>query len=130
VEMRGAEIGRCEHFDRAIAKGACDGKALPPETDGPVIVASDDALYRHEGGSPPEPVLVSKRSGEHLRLVECSLMCAQSPNGLNALRRSKWISMVSSVASRVPGRGRTATSACSRWATASRSAPRATRSPA
>ena len=68
--MRDAKIGRCGHLYRTIAERACDGEGLPPETDGPVIVARDDALHHHEGGSPNEPVLVAKRPREHLRLVE------------------------------------------------------------
>ena len=41
-----------------------------PESDGLVVVASVQALVHHEGGDPPEPVLVAERPREHLRLVE------------------------------------------------------------
>jgi len=53
-----------------IAEGARDTQGLLPESDGLVVVASDQALVRDEGGDPPEPVLVAERPGEHLRLVE------------------------------------------------------------
>ena len=69
-EVCEAEIGRCEHLDRAIAEGSCDGEGLLSETDCCVVVASDDALDRHEGGNPPQPVLIAKRPREHLRCME------------------------------------------------------------
>ena len=65
-----AQNDRCDHLDRAIAEGSRDAQGLLPESDGLVVVASDQALVHHEGGDPREPVLVAERPGERLRLVE------------------------------------------------------------
>src|SRR5215813_14285792 len=68
--VRHAQEGRGDHLDRAIVEGARDTQGLLPESDGVVVVASDQALARHEGGDPREPALVTERSGESLRLAE------------------------------------------------------------
>src|SRR5262249_3603701 len=64
------KIERCEHLDGAIAEGVRDGERLPTEFECCIIVASDPPLVRHEGGDPPEPVLIAERPGEHLRRLE------------------------------------------------------------
>src|SRR5262249_31156250 len=61
---------RCDHFDGAIAEGACDGECLLPEFESCVVVTSNSPLRYHEGGDPPETVLITERSGEHLCLLE------------------------------------------------------------
>src|SRR5262249_23907324 len=43
---------------------------LLPEFESCVVVPSDLPVNHHEGGDPPEPVLIAERSGEHLRLLE------------------------------------------------------------
>jgi hypothetical protein len=68
--VRHAQKGRRDHLDRTIAEGSRDAQGLLAESDGLVVVASDQALDHHEGGNPREPVLVAERPGQHLRLVE------------------------------------------------------------
>ena len=68
--MRDAQVGRCDHFDQAIAESSRDAQGLLPESDGLVVVTSDHAQVHHEGGDPPEPVRVAEPPGQHLRLVE------------------------------------------------------------
>src|SRR6185295_5267419 len=68
--VRPAEKGRGDHLDRAITEGSRDTQGLLAESDGLVVIASGQALVHHEGGDPPEPVLVAERPGEPLRLVE------------------------------------------------------------
>jgi hypothetical protein len=61
--VRHAQKGGRDHLDRAIAEGPRDGQGLLAESDGLVVVASGQALVRHEGGDPPEPVLVAECPG-------------------------------------------------------------------
>src|SRR4029450_9018309 len=68
--VRPAEKGRGDHLDRAITEGSRDTQGLLAESDGRVVVASGQGMVHHEGGDPPEPVLVAERPGEPLRLVE------------------------------------------------------------
>src|SRR5215471_8829825 len=64
------KIERCDHLDGAIAEGARDGERLLPEFESCIMVARGSPLLDHEGGDPPEPMLIAKRPREHLRLVK------------------------------------------------------------
>jgi hypothetical protein len=55
-----------------LVAAVCDGEGLLSESESCVVVASGHALGHHEGGDPPQPVLVAQLSGEYLRLVEVS----------------------------------------------------------
>ena len=68
--MRHAQNGRGDHLDRAITEGPREAQGFLPESDGPVVVASGPALAHHEGGDPPQPVWVTERPGEPLRLLK------------------------------------------------------------
>jgi len=84
--VRDAQVGRCDHLDRAIAESPPDRQGLLPESDGLVVIAGDHALGRHEGGDPREPVLVAERPGEQLRLVEVlprGRQIAERPQGVS-----------------------------------------------
>src|SRR5262252_3532517 len=65
-----AKMVRCDHLNGAIAEGARDGKRLVPEFESCIVVASGPPLHYHEGGDPPEPVHITERPSQHLRLVE------------------------------------------------------------
>src|SRR5262249_55711220 len=69
-EVRAAKTGCCDHLDRAVAEGARDCEGLLLVSKGPVVVAGAQTLDPHEGGDPPETVLVAKAPSEHLCLVE------------------------------------------------------------
>ena len=68
--MRLAQKGCRDDLDRAIAEGLPDAQGLLAESDGLVVLASDQPLVHHEGGNPRAPVLVAERPGQHPRLVE------------------------------------------------------------
>src|SRR5262249_13985484 len=57
-------------IERAIAKGPCDAQSLLPESEGLSVVATDQVQVPHEVSDPREPMLVTQRSGQHLRLVQ------------------------------------------------------------
>jgi hypothetical protein len=53
----------------AVRRLLRDIQGLLPESDGLVVVASQQALDHHEGGDPREPALVAERPGEPLGFV-------------------------------------------------------------
>ena len=61
---------RCDHLDGANAEGARDGERLLPEFESCSVVASGPPLHYHEGGDPPEPLHITERPSQHLRLAE------------------------------------------------------------
>src|SRR6516162_7009851 len=69
-EVRPSNKGSCDCLDRAISEGPRDGEGLSSKSEGPVVVASGQALDHHKGGDSREPVLIAERPGEHLRLME------------------------------------------------------------
>src|SRR5262249_31401504 len=68
--VRVAKMPSCDYLDGAIAEGARDGERLLPKFESCIVVASDPPLHHHEGGDPGEMVLIAKRPGEHVRLLE------------------------------------------------------------
>src|SRR5262245_10731123 len=69
-DVRVAKIGCCDHLEEAIAERTRDGERFLPEFESCIVVASGPTLHDHEGGDPPEPVLIAERLGECLRLLE------------------------------------------------------------
>src|SRR5262249_19679919 len=56
--VRSRQIGRGDHLDRLIAEGARDAQSLLSESDGLVVVASEQALGHQEAGDPRQPMAV------------------------------------------------------------------------
>jgi len=75
----------CVKLDRAITYASCDAQSFLPESEGLIVLAGAPPLQHHEGRDAPNPVLIAKPPGEHLRLVEVITYSCQITEGVECV---------------------------------------------